>query len=105
ETVRVDQRREPGDVTALGASWDRLGEVTVSSGVLQVRLSNLADGLVVADAVRIEEVSSSSSSLSSLLELALIDEDLSKAPRRFEDLSWVDEQGRVDRLSHDILRS
>ncbi|MEW4571537.1 hypothetical protein AB1L88_27000, partial [Tautonia sp. JC769] len=41
--------------------WEDLGEVTVSSGELQVRLSNQANGLVVADAIRLERVPDPSS--------------------------------------------
>src|SRR4051812_21449648 len=55
--VRVNQRLAPDDFTAGSVSWESLGIFTVDAGTLEVRLSNLADGAVVADAVRIDRLS------------------------------------------------
>ncbi len=55
-SVRVSQRTAPGDLIADGARWKLLATVTVSSGQLVVKLTNSANGPVVADAVRIEQV-------------------------------------------------
>jgi hypothetical protein len=52
-TIRMNQRVASSGLTADGASWKYLGNVTVTAGRLNVRLSNAADGLVVADAIRI----------------------------------------------------
>jgi hypothetical protein len=52
-TVRMNQRFASTGLTADGASWKLLGTVTVTGGRLNVRLSNAADGFVLADAVRI----------------------------------------------------
>ncbi len=55
--LRVDQQEAPNDLSADGANWKDLGSVVVSGGTLQVQLSDDADGLVIADAVRIERLS------------------------------------------------
>lgn len=52
-TVRTNQRFASTGLTADGATWKLLGTVTVTGGRLNVRLSNAADGFVVADAIRI----------------------------------------------------
>jgi hypothetical protein len=52
-TVRANQRVASSGLVADGASWRFLGNVTVTGGRLNVRLSNAADGAVVADAIRI----------------------------------------------------
>ncbi|WP_152052840.1 S8 family serine peptidase [Tautonia marina] len=102
-TILVDQRQTPGAFTEQGTGWADLGVVTVSSGVLQVQLSNRADGFVIADAIRIEEVPAPSSWSSSLIELALFDENLSKASRRSPVLTGVD-GSLLDELAQDFLR-
>jgi hypothetical protein len=55
-TVAVNQRLAPDDVSVADTSWEGLGVYTTSSGTLSVTLSNLADGPVLADAVRIFRV-------------------------------------------------
>ncbi len=51
-TVPMNQQNAPSDATADGQGWASLGTFTVQSGRLTVSLSDNADGLVVADAVR-----------------------------------------------------
>ena len=54
-TVRKDQRQTPSiwDGTTF---WESLGTLTVTNGWLVVRLTNSANGSVVADAIRIQQV-------------------------------------------------
>jgi hypothetical protein len=52
-TVKMNQRVASSGVSADGANWKLLGTVKVTGGRLNVRLSNAADGQVVADAIRI----------------------------------------------------
>jgi glucose/arabinose dehydrogenase len=54
--VAVNQRVNPVGTTVGGAVFQTLARVTVSSGTVRVVLSNLADGYVMADAVRIQQV-------------------------------------------------
>jgi hypothetical protein len=60
-TIAVNQELTPGDFTADGASWKLLGEFTITSGTLTVRLSDSANQFVIADAVRIAPVASATS--------------------------------------------
>jgi hypothetical protein len=52
-TKTVNQRIAPASPTMDGAKWVFLGTISVASGWMQVRLSNKANGTVVADAIRI----------------------------------------------------
>ena len=52
-TVRVDQRQGPAGAEVGGVAFQSLGQFAVSSGRLWVVLSDEADGLVVADALRV----------------------------------------------------
>jgi hypothetical protein len=52
-TVKMNQRVASSGVSADGANWKLLGTVKVTGGRLNVRLSNAANGQVVADAIRI----------------------------------------------------
>jgi hypothetical protein len=69
-TVKVNQRTSPRDFASQGASWARLnysgnqGVFTVTSGTLTVKLSDAANGYVMADAVRIEQISVDAARLS-----------------------------------------
>jgi hypothetical protein len=55
--VTLNQKQTPAGVYDAGTSWTLLGEpYQVNSGSLVVQLSDLADGYVLADAVRIERV-------------------------------------------------
>ena len=56
-TFDLNQQVAPDDFQADGALWEDLGTFTVSSRTLTVMLTNLANGLITADAVRIERVS------------------------------------------------
>ncbi len=58
-TVAVNQQVAPNGFTADGATWLSLGEFTVTSGSVTVRLSDAANGFVIADAVRISAGSQS----------------------------------------------
>jgi hypothetical protein len=55
-TWRVDQRTKSSGFDADGTSWTYLGTVTINSGRMVVRLTNSANGFVVADAIRIDKV-------------------------------------------------
>jgi hypothetical protein len=60
-SVRVNQRLAPADLSDHGAMWEDLGTFTISAGTLTVRLSNVANGNVIADAIRLEAVTPSAS--------------------------------------------
>src|SRR5262249_50293424 len=63
--VRVNQQQAPGDFIDAGVGWQYLGgPVNVTGGTLSVLLADLADGPVVADAVRLELVAADGSWLS-----------------------------------------
>jgi hypothetical protein len=47
----VNQRLTPNDASAHGSWWESLGVCTINSGTLTVRLTDNADGKVVADAI------------------------------------------------------
>ena len=55
-TWRVDQRPASSGFNADGTSWYYLGTVTIHSGTMVVRLTNAANGYVIADAVRMDKV-------------------------------------------------
>ncbi len=54
--VSVNQQVAPNDFQVADVMWEGVGAFTVDSGTLSVQLSNLANGTVVADAVRIFKV-------------------------------------------------
>jgi hypothetical protein len=53
-SVVVNQQVAPASLTDAGASWQDLGIFVLSNGTLVVKLSDLANGNVIADAVRLE---------------------------------------------------
>lgn len=53
-TVDINQKVAPNDFNDNGAAWENLGDFTISGSTLSVVLSDNAEGIVVADAVRIE---------------------------------------------------
>ena len=57
-TMQVNQRLTPAGLWDGTTNWQSLGTVTVTGGVLNVKLTNAANGQVVADAIRIEKVQS-----------------------------------------------
>ena len=57
-TVPVNQQAAPDDFTDQGAAWETLGTFTITGDTLLVELSDSANGLLIADAVRIEQVGS-----------------------------------------------
>jgi hypothetical protein len=59
-TVRVNQQRAASTFTSGGAAWQNLGTFTVSGNSLTVRLNSATSGRVVADAIRLERVYSTS---------------------------------------------
>jgi hypothetical protein len=71
-TVRASQRVNSSGLTADGANWKLLGTVTVTSGRLNVRLNNLADGTVVADAIRIVQTATTSATEPTAADLGLL---------------------------------
>lgn len=56
KTIKINQRVAPSGLSADGSSWKLLGTVTVAGGQLSVKLTNAANGTVMADAVRVERV-------------------------------------------------
>ena len=60
-TVNVDQDLAPNDFSDQGGVWERLGDFTITSSQLVVKLNQSPsdDGYVIADAVRIELVQAS----------------------------------------------
>jgi hypothetical protein len=54
-TVRVNERVNPNDQWD-GGWWENLGTVTVTGNRLMVKLTNSANGTIVADAIRIERI-------------------------------------------------
>jgi hypothetical protein len=59
-TVRVNQQRAAATFSDAGASWQNLGTFTISGNTLSVRLNGSTTGRVVADAIRLERVYSTS---------------------------------------------
>lgn len=55
-TVAVNQQVAPSDYSIADIGWKGLGTFTIASNTLKVQLSNLANGTVIADAVRIFRV-------------------------------------------------
>ncbi len=57
-TYAINQQASPsGTADSSGVVWQTLSNVSISSGTLKVELSNLANGRVEADAVRITRIS------------------------------------------------
>lgn len=61
--LAINQTQAASGLNAEGTSWRMLTNVTVVSGTLSVQLGNLANGNIVADAVRIERISAASALL------------------------------------------
>ncbi len=56
-TVNVDQRMAPDDFSDAGVLWEDLGvPFNVTNGAITIQLTDQADGRVIADAIRIEPV-------------------------------------------------
>ncbi len=57
-TTLLNQKLAPNDFTADGAGWENLSVTpyVVTGNTLSVTLSNLANGFVIADAIRVEKV-------------------------------------------------
>jgi hypothetical protein len=57
-TVDMDQRTPPNDISDAGAFWERVTTFTLDAtqSTLTVRLSDDADGYVIADGVRLEQI-------------------------------------------------
>jgi hypothetical protein len=55
-TVAVNQQLSPVGIIDQGASWQSLGDYSVTGSSLVVQLSNAANGQVIADAIRIERL-------------------------------------------------
>ncbi len=56
-TADVNQQLAPNDFEDAGARWEQLGFFRITSHTLAVRLSDVANGQVLADAIRIERIS------------------------------------------------
>ncbi len=55
-SVAINQKLTPDDLSENGAHWEDLATVQIVNGSLIVRLTNAANGYVIADAVRIEKI-------------------------------------------------
>ena len=55
-SVELNQQLSPDDFTELGANWESLGELSVAGNQLSVRLTDDANGFVIADAIRVERL-------------------------------------------------
>jgi hypothetical protein len=55
-TTRINQQRGASTFTSGGAAWQNLGTVTVTGTSVVVRMNSTASGRVVADALRLERV-------------------------------------------------
>ena len=53
----VDQTDGPDDFSASGAWWEDVGTFTLTGDTLVVKLTDDANGYVIADAIRLELVS------------------------------------------------
>jgi HYDIN/CFA65/VesB-like, Ig-like domain len=62
-TAKVNQQLTPSGLWDGTTHWQNLGTVAVSGGQLMVKLTNAANGTVVADAIRIERIFTSSAAL------------------------------------------
>jgi hypothetical protein len=57
QTIAVNQRVNPDDLTAEDTVWEQLGTYDILDGILKVQVTNDADSpWVIADAVRIERI-------------------------------------------------
>jgi hypothetical protein len=56
QVISVNQRIAPAGFTDSGTVWQDLGVFAITSGTLSVKLTNAANGYVIADAVRIEYI-------------------------------------------------
>jgi hypothetical protein len=54
--VDLNQEMAPNDTTVAGASWENIGTYAITTTTLTVELSDDANEIVIADAIRIEEV-------------------------------------------------
>jgi hypothetical protein len=59
-SVRVNQQRAASTFSSGGVGWQNLGTVTIVGNTLTVRLNSSASGRVIADAIRIQRVTSTS---------------------------------------------
>ncbi len=66
-SARVNQENSSTGISDAGSNWRVIGTFTVSSGTLVITLNNKANDRVVADAIRIQQVFTSSSASRSLL--------------------------------------
>src|SRR5204863_356774 len=62
-TTLVNQQQSPADFSDAGVSWKSLGTFSVTGTSLVVQLSNLANGYVIADAIRIKPVGATAANL------------------------------------------
>src|SRR5436305_10448226 len=58
--LRVNQQHSPSTFTSGGVAWQNLGTFTIQASSAIVRLSSATGGRVVADAIRLERVYSTS---------------------------------------------
>ena len=56
QTVLVNQQWAPSGFTDSGSTWQDLGVFAITASTLSVKLTNAANGYVIADAIRIERV-------------------------------------------------
>lgn len=65
-SARVNQENSSTGLTDAGSNWKILGTFTVTSGTLVVTLTNRANDQVIADAIRVQQVFTSSAARSAL---------------------------------------
>lgn len=56
--ILINQQLPPNDFTELGTAWEDLGNFVIAGTSLTVTLNDNANGFVIADALRIEHISS-----------------------------------------------
>jgi parallel beta-helix repeat protein len=98
-TTLVNQRLSPGDFSESGVSWKKLGIYTVSGTTLVVKLTNLANGYVIADAIRIVPVSVAASDVQPILLANSAAPTAEAHPDDTTDPEKTSEPQRVRRLS------
>ncbi|MFN7873844.1 MAG: RHS repeat-associated core domain-containing protein, partial [Pirellula sp.] len=68
----LNQRLAPDDYIADAATWEHIGVFTVTSTELRVRMTDLGDGNVTADAFRIQRVASSPDNIAPAVSIPIV---------------------------------
>src|SRR3712207_2915328 len=81
-TVPVNQRLRPDDRSDAGAAWEDLGIFTIRGPSLVVRVSDAADGIVIADAIRVERVADAPPPPQYRIDVRFVDNGLTASQRQ-----------------------